>query len=170
MIARLLRRLTGLGVPAEGVARGRGVADAALVDTLPAGPERAAAWKAYALQTYGNRLLDRCGEVLPPETARVVAACFDGATQELPRWATAARSRAELAAMRDTLEALRADLGLRLDAGRLAEVDAERRTVDLLWIERPPEELRAGLARHLAHGLDRAFALGAEAAGQLDLR
>jgi hypothetical protein len=82
-----LRQLTGLGVARGSLERARsvGVDAYALVDELPPGAARAAAWRAFALQTYGDRLLETSRGALAPETGRVVAACFAGLGRRLGR-------------------------------------------------------------------------------------
>jgi hypothetical protein len=171
-LGRWLRRYSPLGVPVESLAAERNAAaDAyARVEELEPGPERAAAWRAFALQTYGDRLLAACEQsgVVAFETAPFAARCFrlaaSGAPPErLAHWPTAERTHAQLVGMRDALEVLRADLA-GCDDARLAAIDAERHAVDLLWIERAPDTLRTGLGRHLQHALDLAYALGAERA------
>jgi hypothetical protein len=171
-LGRWLRRYSPLGVPVESLDAERHlVADAyARVEALPPGPERAAAWRAFALQTYGDRLLAACERsgVVAFETAPFAARCFrlaaGGAPPErVPQWQTPVRTHAQLAGMREALEVLRADLA-GCDEERLAAIDAERHAVDLLWIERAPDTLRAGLGRHLQRGLDLAYGLGAERA------
>jgi len=170
-VGRWLRRYSPLGVPLESLAAERNAAaDAyAMVEELEPGPARAAAWKAFALQTYGDRLLAACepSGVVAWETARFAAACFRLASESpparLPQWQTAVPTHARLVGARDALEILRADLA-GCDDARLAAIDAERHAVDLLWIERAPDTIRTGLGRHLQRGLDLAYALGAERA------
>lgn len=75
--------------------------------------------------------------------------------------------------MREALEALRTFVAYELERrggdealeDELARVDEKLAAVDLLWIERPPAELRGGIGDALMTGLDRAFALGARLAG-----
>lgn len=170
-LGRWLRGYSPLGVPVESLAAERSAAaDAyARVDELPPGRERAAAWKAYALQTYGDRLLAACegSGVVAFETAQFAAECFRLASSEpsarLRHWPTPVRTHAQLAGMRGALEALRADLA-GCDAARLDAIDAELHAVDLLWIERAPDTIRSGIGRHLQRGLDLAYALGTERA------
>jgi hypothetical protein len=101
-----------------------------VVEVSPRGPECYAAWNAYALQLYGDGLLDNA-EVpgfVGQDTAEMAARLFllaglwlervhqlragalpgTGAPEKsLPDWRTATRSRAQLTGMRETLEALR---------------------------------------------------------------
>jgi hypothetical protein len=171
-LGRWLRSYSPLGVPVESFdAERNAAADAyARVEELAPGPERAAAWKVYALQTYGDRLLAACERsgVVAFETAPFAAGCLRFAASgsppnRLPQWQTPVRTHAQLVGMRDALEALRADLA-GCDDARLAAIDAERHAVDLLWIEHAPETIRTGIGRHLQHALDLAYALGAERA------
>jgi hypothetical protein len=171
-LGRWLRRYSPLGVPLESLAEERNAAaDAyARVEELPPGQERAEAWKAFALQTYGDRLLGACERsgVVAFDTAPFAARCFrlaagGTAPARLPQWQEPVRTHAQLVGMREALEALRADLA-GCDEERLAAIDAERHAVDLLWIERAPDTIRTGLGRHLQRGLDLAYALGAERA------
>jgi hypothetical protein len=171
-LGRWLRRYSPLGVPVESLeAERNAAADAyARVDALAPGPERAAAWQAFALQTYGDRLLAACERsgVVAFETAPFAARCFRLAASgsppdRVPQWPEPVRTHAQLVGMREALETLRADLA-GCEQARLEPIDAERRAVDLLWIQHPPETLRSGLGRHLQRGLDLAYALGAERA------
>ena len=142
-----------------------------LVDELPSGHARAAAWAAYALTTYADKLLaaDGSSDVVAEAYARA-AACLDAARigggavpDALPHWRTPVRSREQLVGMRDALDALRTYLAYELknaDPPELARVDAQLARVDQLWIERPPPEIRGALGSALAVGLDEAYALG----------
>jgi hypothetical protein len=142
-----------------------------LVDQLPSGPARAAAWAAYALTTYADKLLAAEGtsDVVAEAYARA-AACLDVARggsgafpDTLPHWRTPVRSREQLVGMRDALDALRTYLAYELkdaDPPQLARIDAQLARVDQLWIERPPPEIRGALGSALAIGLDEAYALG----------
>jgi hypothetical protein len=141
-----------------------------LVDELPSGPARAAAWAAYALTTFADKLLaaDGRSDVVAEAYARA-AACLNaarndgGALPGLPHWRTPVRSHEQLVGMRDALDALRTYLAYELrdaEAPELARVDAQLARVDQLWIERPPPEIRGALGSALAVGLDEAYALG----------
>jgi hypothetical protein len=171
-LGRWLRSYSPLGVPVESLdAERNAAADAyARVEELTPGPERAAAWQAFALQTYGDRLLAACERsgVVAFETAPFAARCFRLAAsgsppERVPQWQEPVRTHAQLVGMREALETLRADLA-GCDETRLAAIDAERHAVDLLWIERAPDTIRTGLGRHLQHALDLAYKLGAERA------
>ncbi len=166
-----------------------------LVEQLPRGRARLAAWNAYALQTYGDKLLD--GGVNPSftsqETAALASELFalsgwwvdqahrlvadpsqraDQLRDPLPHFHTPIRSQAQLVGLRSTLEVLRAfvayDLAsLKLDDAsstelrdRLAAIDDTVATANILWLERPPRELRAGIGDALTRGLERVYALG----------
>lgn len=157
-----------------------------LVDELPPGLPRAAAWNAYALQLYADKLLAASSgsERARVETMRYAEECHELAAacaarargeaaarplpERLPRWPSPLRSQAQLRGMREALEALRTHVAYDLppegaDAelrAALAAVDERLRTVDLLWIERPPDELRGGVGDALTHGLDAVYALG----------
>jgi len=182
MLARFLRS----GVPvARVVAYGRDGTEAYdLVDRLPRGPARAAAWNAYVCQTYADKLLDASRRLgfATFESARLARSLYElvatwlgraatGACPEfeLPRWRTAVRSREELAGMRETLSDLRTHVAFDLEAlgtpaelvARLAEIDKRIEAVDALWIERPTPELRGGIAGLLISGIDEVRALGA---------
>lgn len=178
MISRALSYLRG-NAAARMVSRyGRGGSGAYdLVDTLPRGPARAAAWNAYVCQTYADKL---CGaDAVAPETAAIVRALYDEAGAWIarardgagcvgdfvpPAWRTPVRSQRELAGMRDTLEALRTyvafDLGTAADDPRLASVDRHIAAVDSTWIPRATPDLRRGLGDALTRGLAEACALG----------
>jgi hypothetical protein len=86
----------------------------------------------------------------------------------LPRWRTAPRDADQLRGMREALEALRVHIAYELERREAAEtlkdelvlVDEKLAAVDLLWIERPPAEIRGGIGDALMTGLDRAYALG----------
>jgi hypothetical protein len=150
-----------------------------LVERLPRGPERSAAWAAYALLTYGDKLVvsTRDDGYVDADTARVARTSFElaerclepgGAVpQGLPRWQSGVRSYHQLRGMRETLEALRTFLAFDLreqpDAGfaeALAAVDRHVQKVSSLWIARPTAELRGGIGDALVIGLDEAYALG----------
>lgn len=144
------------------------------VEQLPRGAGRSAAWAAYALVTYGDKIVaaverDGC---LDGDTARIALASFElaerslqGAPPErLPRWQGGSRSEEQLRGMRDALDALQTFLAFELRAAPggalLARVDASLAKVARLWIARPTEELRGGIAGALVNGLDEAYALG----------
>lgn len=102
-----------------------------LVGDLPRGPARLAAWNAYVLQTYADKLIaaDESDGCVPRETSTLAAAAYElaGAYLErarqlaseptalglpklpdaLPHWHTPIRSQKQLVGMRETLEALR---------------------------------------------------------------
>jgi hypothetical protein len=142
-----------------------------LVDRLPSGPARAAAWAAYALTTYADKLraADGTSDVVAEAYANA-AACLDvardggGALPDaLPHWRTPVRSREQLVGMRDALDALRTYLAYELrdaDATPIARIDAQLARVDELWIERPPDAIRGAIGSALAIGLDEAYTLG----------
>ena len=148
------------------------------VEQLPRGPERRAAWAAYALVTYGDKLLD--GERVDRMTAHVASEAYalsarclaSGAVPgALPRWGAGTRSEAQLRGMQETLVALQTFLAF--DAGpapaaatasKLAALDARLATVARLWVPRPTAELRGGIAGALRAGLDDAYVLGLELA------
>ena len=157
-----------------------------LVDELPPGPPRAAAWNAYALQVYGDKLLAAVGgsERARVETMRYAEECHGLAAawaarargeaarplpERLPRWPSPLRSQPQLRGMREALEALRTHVAYELgrDGAQhdaLAAVDERLHTVDLLWIERPPDELRGGIGDALVTGLDAVYAIGRQLA------
>lgn len=98
-----------------------------LVDELPRGPDRVAAWNAYALQTYGDKLTAFLGgsNAVHAETWGLAVVCYQLAAdwlqqaqgagappdsrlpERLPRWPTPLRSTEQLRGMRETLERLR---------------------------------------------------------------
>lgn len=152
-----------------------------LVDRLPRGPARVAAWNAYACQTYADKLAAAWRESgrTRSDTAALVRDLYAlvpvwlecaegvGTPRDLPfpHWHTPDRSWEQLVGMRDTLEALRTYLAFDLaqtggDEAELGAVDAALETVASLWIRRPPPELRAGISDALRRGLDAAYALG----------
>lgn len=147
-----------------------------LVDRLPNGPARVAAWNAYVCQTYADKLAESCVRA-PEEAAPFARALYDlactwleherasGAASvlELPAWGTLTRSQEQLVAMRETLDALRTYIAFEIGEAdsRLAPVDAQLATVDELWIPRPTPELRAGIGSALTMGIKAAAALGA---------
>jgi hypothetical protein len=89
-----------------------------------------------------------------------------------PHWHTPIRSGEQLAGMREALEAMRTFLAFDLHQAaadgidvselraQLAAVDAALGEVDLLWIPRPPAEVRGGIGNALTNALDRAYTLG----------
>jgi len=150
---------------------------------LPIGPEREAAWAAYALQTYGDKLIDagEAGGLVPFETARVARTAFDlaGACLHvvrqasaqplpacLPRWSSPSRTHEQLVSMKETLEDLRTYLAFEIQDGdsesqkQLGAIDAKLASVALLWIEHAPPEIRGGIGDALTSGLDAAYRLG----------
>lgn len=150
-----------------------------LVERLPRGPERSAAWAAYALLTYGDKLVSSTTNngYVDADTARVARASFELAERcleagglappGLPHWQAGIRSQHQLRGMRETLDALRTflafDLQARPDAAfaaRLETIDRHLKKVDSLWIPRPTAELRGGIGDALVVGLDDAYALG----------
>lgn len=142
-----------------------------LVEELPPGPARAAAWAAYALTIYADKLLavDGRSDVVAEAYARA-AQCLDVAAgrsgalpQALPHWPTPVRSAEQLVGMRAALDALRTYLAYELHdehAPDLAPVDAQLAKVERLWIRRPPPEIRGAVGSALSIGLDAAYALG----------
>jgi hypothetical protein len=152
-----------------------------LVDRLPRGTGRVAAWNAYVCQTYADKLVDACRDsrFARSDTAAIVRDLYDlvpvwldraegaGAPRDLPfpHWHTPDRCWEQLVGMRETLEALRTYLAFDLvqtggDEAELGTIDASLETVTSLWIKRPPPELRAGIGDVLRRGLDAAYALG----------
>ncbi len=111
-----------------------------LVDKLPRGPARLAAWDAYVLQTYGDKLIaaSRTDRYVPADTAQLARAsyqlvpgCLECARQMAddpahstwsglpdtpPRWHSPIRSHEQLVGMRDTLEALRTYIAFDLES------------------------------------------------------
>jgi hypothetical protein len=155
-----------------------------LVGKLPDGPDRAAAWAAFALQTYGDKLVGatRADGYVRSESARLArdayrqaALCLDVARtgagrvpDALPRWPTPIRSHDQLVGMREALETLRTFIAFELNddhAPALARLDGELAKADRFWIEHPPPEIRGALGDALLHGLDEAYALGRRLAG-----
>ena len=146
-----------------------------LVDELDNSPARSAAWAAYALQTYADKLLDACARdgYIDAETAgvarasyKLAATCLDVARGDAgdvpprpPHWRTPLRSHQQLVGMRDALESLRTYLAYALPDG-VPDVDAQLARVDRLWIEHAPPEIRGGLGDALANGLDLAYETG----------
>jgi hypothetical protein len=154
-----------------------------LAEQLPFGPEREAAWAAYSLQVYGDKLVDACeaGGLVPFDTGRVARTAFDladtclhvarqASTQPLPaclpRWSSPSRTHEQLVGMKDTLEDLRTYLAFEIHADdsesqkQLGAIDAKLASVALLWIEHAPPEIRGGIGDALTSGLDSAYSLG----------
>jgi hypothetical protein len=152
-----------------------------LVDRLPPGRARAAAWNAYVCQTYADKLAAACPRP-SDQTARVARSLYalalvwlerartdaSGSHElELPPWGSPVRSHDQLVGMRDALEALRTYVAYGLPpalAPRLAAVDARMDAVDALWIKRPTPELRGGIGDALTAGIREAISLGRELA------
>lgn len=159
----------------------------AMVNELPPGPGRVAAWNAYALQTYGDKLTGCLAgsEATRAETLGLARVCYQLAAvcvecarsdsaplegERLPRWPTPLRSVEQLRGMRETLEVLRIQIAYELQepdraanallADQLASIDGKLETVDRLWIKRPPAEIRGGVGDALMTGLDKAYKLG----------
>lgn len=171
-----LRAYFGQGLPVRVLdpLRARCVDASDLVDTLPSSPARSAAWAAYALETYGEALLEACARDghLDFDTARVVRLSFTFAgicvevargeagdvPRSLPRWHTVPRSHEQLVGMREALETLRTYLAY--DGTETANVDAQLAQVDRLWIEHAPPEIRGGIGDALTNGLDLAYETG----------
>lgn len=173
MLGRALAFLRG-DVPARQLAAyGRdGVEAYDLVDRLPRGRARAAAWNAYVFQTYADKLLaaSRTEGFVSSGTAEQVETLYHLVARAepdtpLPRWGPGVHSTAQLAGMRDTLGALRTyvafDLAsLGLQTRQLAAIDACIDQADGLWIRRPSVELRGGIGDALASGLEKVSHLG----------
>lgn len=150
-----------------------------LVDRLPRGRARAAAWNAYVCQTYADKLALRCTQA-PQESAAFTRALYDLALEwlrranddaagasvelELPHWGSVVRSREQLVAMRETLEALRTYIAY--DAGGddlpLEKVDKLLAKVDALWDPRPTPDLRSAIGDALVRGIRAAATLGVD--------
>ena len=156
-----------------------------LVEGLPRGPARLAAWNAYVLQTYGDKLLaaSRTSTYVRTDTAALAEESFRLAcrwldrangqasaapAEALPHWQTAIRCDEQLVGMRETLIALHAYVAYDIQSvasaaqfhEALAEIEQQLETVDILWIKHPPAEIRGGIGTALCRGLDRAYALG----------
>ncbi|HKT45689.1 MAG TPA: hypothetical protein VJQ85_12870 [Gaiellaceae bacterium] len=149
-----------------------------LVDRLPCGPARVAAWNAYVCQTYADKLAESCTHA-PGDAAPFVRALYDLACAwlergtstspgdrlelALPLWGTLTRSQEQLVGMRATLTALRTYVAFAVgeDDPRLAPVDGQMAEADALWIPRATPELRAGIGTALTMGIRAAAALGA---------
>ena len=198
-VLRALRIWSRSGVHAAALRSGLSLGPDAygLADRLPRGPQREAAWAAYALQTFGDKLVDACpaGGLVPFDTARVASAAFaeadacvqlagqEGAASpqappgRLPRWSSPSPTHEQLVAMKDTLEDLRTNLAFDLAADpadspartQLAAIDAKLASVDLLWIEHAPAAIRGGIGDALTIGLDAAYHLGRQLAREASL-
>jgi hypothetical protein len=147
-----------------------------LVDRLPHGSARVAAWNAYVCQTYADKLAESCTHA-PGDAAPFVRALYDLACAwleraaspgerlelALPLWGTLTRSQEQLVGMRDTLTALRTYVAFAVgeDDRRLAPIDGQMAEVDALWIPRATPELRAGIGTALTMGIRAAAVLGA---------
>ncbi len=115
-----------------------------LMDQMPLGPARLAAWNAFVFQTYADKLVAASPSpgYIRPDTAQIVqqlylsvAPCVDRAREAaasevacqpvpIPRWHTPVRFREELAGMRDTLDTLRTHLGSDLESFETDELSA----------------------------------------------
>lgn len=153
-------------------ARERCTVTSDVVEALPRGPARSAAWASYALVTYGDKLLaaGKDDGYVDGDTARVAASAYELAARcleadapipgGLPPWSAGTRSVHQLRGMRDALDALRTFLAVDLGPAPLAAADAHRAKAGSLWIARPTAELRGGIAGALVAGLDAVYALG----------
>ena len=168
----------GMSVQSFDSVRAACVGASDLVETLPVGPARAAAWAAYALETYGERLLQACARdgVVDFETSGIAreslllaAACVEVAhggvgdlPGSLPHWQTVPRSHEQLVGMRDALETLHTYLAYDLGSEdpEVAPIAAQLAHVELLWIEHAPPEIRGAIGDALVAGLDVAYDLG----------
>lgn len=113
-----------------------------LIDQLPRGPARLAAWNAYVLRTYADKLIAACqtGDYVPPDTANVALQLYEisgrwverarqiaagvagpALPEPLPHWHTPVRSQEELAGMRETLDGLRVYLTFELQSFTASE-------------------------------------------------
>jgi hypothetical protein len=125
-------RVTGIAVADLQAVRMTGIDAYELVDQLPRGPARLAAWNAYALETYGDKLLAASlnPDFVTLDTARLATEAFqlagwwvgqaselasnpaapaaDHLRDALPHFHTPLRSHEQLIALRDTLDSLRA--------------------------------------------------------------
>lgn len=153
-----------------------------LVERLPRGDERAVAWCAYALQVYGDKLVDATAVAgsIPNDVAEVAywsfelaARCLESgeAPESLPRWRTPVRTQEQLVGMRNALTDLQTFLAFDVSSlatdrfeAMLEAIDADLRSVERLWIPRPPAEIRGGIGDTLVRALDRAYALGRDVA------
>lgn len=137
-----LRSLVRAEVPLHALDpfRNAGIDAYELVDELPRGPAKLAAWSAYALQTYGDKLMaasEPAGsvQVETAELARasyhLAGACLQRARRlaadppqstqldlpdRLPHWHTPLRSQEQLIGMRETLEALRVHIAFDVES------------------------------------------------------
>jgi hypothetical protein len=134
-------------VPVEELApfRNVGIDAYVLVERLPRGPARAAAWDAYVCRTYADALVSSgAGGYLNAESARLASELYllsgteleraTGPEEErpraaelpgLPRWRTPVRAQSQLVAMRQTLDVLRTFLAHELD--QLTQLEPEPR-------------------------------------------
>jgi hypothetical protein len=159
--------------------RNRCVDASDLVEQLPNGPTRAAAWAAYAQQAYAEKLVatgDAEGYVradtayvarsayrLAAESLAVAQSGSGEVPRALPRWRSPVRSPDELLGMRRALEALKTFLAFELkddNAPELARLNAELARAERFWIERPPPEIRGAVGDALVRALDEAYELG----------
>lgn len=180
MLERLLAWLRGdVSASALDRERNRCVDAYDLVEQLPNGAARAAAWAAFALQTYADKLVAAAAAppYVPEETValalasyRLAADCLEVARNgggvvppAPPRWRTPVRSHDQLVGMRQALDALHTYLAFELHdehAPELARLDARRSAVDGFWIEHAPPEIRGAIGDALVVGIDEAYALG----------
>jgi hypothetical protein len=135
----------GVPVAALQAARNAGMDAYELIDQLHRGPARLAAWNAYVLETYGDKLL---GASVNPshiriDTAELALDAFtlagwwveqvselssnpaapsdDHRRDPLPHFHTPVRSHEQLVGLRDTLDALRAYVAYDLESLQLDE-------------------------------------------------
>jgi hypothetical protein len=134
-----LASLIGGDIPVRKLDRVRnaGVDAYDLVDQLPRGQARLAAWNAYVLRTYADKLIAACqtGDYVPTDTANVALRLYEIAgrwveraqqiaagsagpalPQPFPHWHTPVRSQEELVGMRETLDVLRVYLAYDLES------------------------------------------------------
>lgn len=136
-------------VPLEELApfRNVGIDAYVLVERLPRGSARVAAWDAYVCRTYADALVGSAARgYLNAESARLASELYllagkelerASAEQELlrvaaaapglPRWRTPVRAQSQLVAMRQTLDVLRTFLAHELD--QLGQLEPEARDV-----------------------------------------
>lgn len=130
-----------------------------LVDELPRGSARLAAWNAYVLQTYGDKLIaaSRTAHYVRADTAYVARRLFElvgvwlerareaaadpahstrpGLSGPLPHWHTPVRSREQLVGMRTTLDALRIYVAFDLQSLEAVDRSAARLRARLAEID-----------------------------------
>ena len=172
-------------VPVERLAplRRRCLAAYDRVEHAPLGQERRAAWAAYALVTYGDKVLaagedgrvDGASADFATRAFAAAAACLEpdaAAPPALPRWRIGTHSERQLRGMSETLDALQTFVAFAARAcpsdaveAKLAAIDACRSKVARLWVPRPTADPRGGIAAALVSGLDQAYGLGLELAG-----